>query len=222
MGKTNRIVEAITDDGAVAVIRMKDSRKVTDVAEALIRGGLRIMEVTLTVPHAFNQIKKLSRDFGDSAILGAGTVLTEEDADRAIEAGARFIVSPVLKLDLIRHGMQCQVPVFPAGLTPTEIQTAFEAGAELVKVFPAQIVGMDFIKAMKGPLPQIPLMPTGGVTPGNAGEWILAGASCVGVGGALLDKMAVAEARYDILTKNAALLKKNVLEARRTLSKENG
>ncbi|HHS13135.1 MAG TPA: bifunctional 4-hydroxy-2-oxoglutarate aldolase/2-dehydro-3-deoxy-phosphogluconate aldolase [bacterium] len=210
-------VETILREGAVAVIRMGESRRLSRVIEALLEGGMKVMEITLTMPDAFEQIQAMSRGFQDSIVIGAGSVLNEADARKSVQCGARFLVSPVMKPSLIRQGGRLGVPVFAAGFTPTEILAAHEAGAALVKVFPAHVLGLDFFRAVKGPLPHIPLMPTGGVTPANGGEWILAGAACVGVGGALLDKKAIADENYQLLTDRARLLLKGIGEARSRL-----
>jgi len=147
-------------------------------------------------------------------IMGAGTVLDAPTARQAILAGAQFLVTPTVKLDVIETAQRYGVPVIPGAMTPTEILTAWEAGVDMVKVFPASVLGPGFIKAVHGPLPQIPLVPTGGITAENAGDYIRAGAAMVCAGGWLVDKRAVAEGRFQVLTENARRLVEAVRKAR--------
>jgi 2-dehydro-3-deoxyphosphogluconate aldolase/(4S)-4-hydroxy-2-oxoglutarate aldolase len=188
---------------AVAVIRMKDAAQLRAVALALFEGGIRAIEVTMTVPRAVELITELAASFADEFLVGAGTVLDAETAQQVIEAGARFVVSPVFKAGLIETGHRYDVPVMPGCFSPTEIVTAWEAGADIVKVFPATALGPAFFKDIRGPLPQVRLMPTGGVTGDNAGDWIRAGAVAVGAGTSLVDARAVVERRFDLITANA-------------------
>jgi 2-dehydro-3-deoxyphosphogluconate aldolase/(4S)-4-hydroxy-2-oxoglutarate aldolase len=143
-----------------------------------------------------------------------GSVLNPETAQKAIDAGARYVVSPIFKPEIVEKAHMNDVPAFPGAFTPTEIQTAFECGADIVKVFPADVVGMAFFKAIKAPMPHLKIMPTGGVTLTNVADWIRSGACAVGVGGALLDKKAVDNGNYDVLTANAKILRAGVIEGR--------
>jgi len=202
-GARARVVQDIESSGVVAVIRLSDGGALRTVAEALAEGGVRALEVTMTVPRAVELIEELAASLPAEFLLGAGTVLDAETARQVILAGARFVVSPVFKPGVIETGLRHDVPVMPGCFTPTEILTAWEAGADIVKVFPAAALGPGFFKDIRGPLPQVRLMPTGGVTRENAGDWIRAGAVAVGAGAALVDPKAVAARRFDVISHNA-------------------
>jgi 2-dehydro-3-deoxyphosphogluconate aldolase/(4S)-4-hydroxy-2-oxoglutarate aldolase len=197
------VVRDIEDTGVVAVIRLTDASQLRAVAEALLAGGIRALEVTMTVPRAVPLIEELSARLPAGVLVGAGTVLDVETARQVIRAGARFVVGPVFRRDVIEMCHRYDTAVVPGCFTPTEILSAWEAGADIVKVFPATALGPGFFKDVRGPLPQVRLMPTGGVTRENAGDWIRAGAVAIGVGTALVDKKAVAERRYDDITASA-------------------
>ncbi len=213
------IVEKILENGAVAVIRMTNPAKLIKVAEAVSRGGINGIEITMTVPNALKIIEEACKTVGDHMNIGVGSVLNAKTAQEAIEAGANYVVSPIFKKKIIEIAHRNNVPAMPGAFTPTEIQTAYEAGADIVKVFPADVVGMAFFKAILAPMPHLRLMPTGGVTLTNAGEWMKAGACAVGVGSALLDKKAVEEEDYTKLTENARVLMNSIAEYRATLRK---
>jgi len=198
------------DGGVIAIIRMQDSEKLLRIAEAIHAGGVNAVEVTMTTPGALSGIKALAGKMGDVLQVGVGSVVDVPTVHDAVRAGARYIVSPVFKAEIIQAAHQLDVPCMPGCFTPTEMWTAFEAGADIIKVFPADILGMSFIKGVKAPMPQLPLMPTGGIGPENAGAWIQAGACCVGVGSALLDRRAIDENDFDRLTENAAKLIESV------------
>jgi len=210
----HEIVSELIRRGAVAVIRMSDPERLVRVVEAICEGGVTAIEITMSVPRAFQMIEEVSRRLGDVALVGAGSVLDAETARLVIEAGARYVVSPVFKPEIIQTAHRYDVPALPGAFTPTEILAAHEAGADIVKVFPADVVGMAFFKAIKAPMPQLKLMPTGGVTLTNAGEWLRAGACAVGVGSALLDRAAIAEGRWEKLTENARTLMESIRQAR--------
>ena len=197
------IVAAIESTGVVAVVRLADAGAFRDVTAALVEGGVRAIEVTMTVPRAVALIESLAASVSSDVIVGAGTVLDVETARHVILAGARFVVSPVLKTAVIELGHRYDVPVMPGCFSPTEILTAWEAGADVVKVFPATALGPGFFKDVRGPLPQVRLMPTGGVTRENAGDWIATGAVAIGVGTALVDAKAVVSGRFDLVSANA-------------------
>lgn len=207
-------VAAIEACGAVAVIRMKEPEKLRAVVDALAEGGVRALEVTMTVPRAIQVIEALAPGLPAGFLLGAGTVLDPETARLAILAGASFVVSPVFRPETITMCHRYDVPSMPGCFTPTEILTAWEAGADVVKVFPATSLGPGFFKDVRGPLPQVKLMPTGGVSLDNAGDWIKAGAVAVGVGTALLDSKAIASGDYGVITANARRLVASVTAAR--------
>jgi 2-dehydro-3-deoxyphosphogluconate aldolase/(4S)-4-hydroxy-2-oxoglutarate aldolase len=182
----------ILDCGIVAVVRSEKPDQLIQVVEALARGGVTAAEITFTVPEADRVIREVRKALGDRIILGAGTVLDSETARTAILAGAEYLVTPCVNLDVIRLAKRYGKVVMPGGFTPTECLTAWEAGADVVKVFPADVVGPAFFKAMKGPLPQIRLMPTGGVDLNTAESFLKAGACCLGVGSSLVEPKAVA------------------------------
>jgi 2-dehydro-3-deoxyphosphogluconate aldolase/(4S)-4-hydroxy-2-oxoglutarate aldolase len=216
MSAINRgaIVSAIEASGVVAVIRLQDGRAGHDVAMALAEGGVTALELTMTVPGAVSIIEQLSRTLPPNVLIGAGTVLDAETARNVILAGARFVVSPVFRPEVITLCHRYDVAVIPGCFTPTEILAAWETGADVVKVFPATALGPSFFKDVRGPLPQVKLMPTGGVTRENAGDWIRAGACAIGVGTALVDPAAVAERRFDDIVAAARLFIRAVSEAR--------
>ncbi len=207
-------VEAIRALGAVAVIRIQDPEALLRSVEAFARGGVRAIEVTMTVPGAIEVIARLRTHFGDDVVLGVGSVLDAATATRAVEAGARFVVTPVMKADVVAAAHAAGAAAMPGAMTPTECQTAHEAGADVVKVFPADVVGRAFFKAVLAPLPHLRLMPTGGVTLDNAADWLRAGALAVGVGSALVDPVAIAAGDYARLTDHARRLCASVASAR--------
>lgn len=199
------ILNTILEKKAVAVIRLGSSIHALSVVSALQKGGITIVEITLTTPNALEIIYQLDRYSSASSglLVGAGSVLDSASAEQCLEAGAKFIVSPVMKSEIIRTVHAAGAPAMMGAFTPSEILAAQEAGADIVKVFPADFLSPAYFKAVKAPMPNLRLMPTGGVTLTNAGEWLQAGASAVGIGGALLDAKAIAEERFDVLTANA-------------------
>lgn len=197
------VVRDIAASGVVAVIRLQQADHVRAVIDALMEGGVRALELTLTVPGAVRLIEQIAPTLPKEFLLGAGTVLDAETARHVILAGARFVVGPVFRREVIAMAHRYDVAVMPGCFTPTEILDAWEAGADVVKVFPATALGPGFFKDVRGPLPQVKLMPTGGVSKDNAGEWITAGAVAIGVGTALVDAAAVTERRFDAITANA-------------------
>jgi 2-dehydro-3-deoxyphosphogluconate aldolase / (4S)-4-hydroxy-2-oxoglutarate aldolase len=209
-----RITQALEDCGVVAVIRMKEPDKIRGVVDALTEGGVRALEITMTVPRAIELIAEIAPTLPSSFIFGAGTVVDGETARRAIAAGAQFLVSPVFRRDVITAAHAQDVPALPGCLTPTEILEAWDAGADIVKVFPATALGPGYLKDVRAPLPHVKLMPTGGVTVDNAGDWIRAGAVAVGVGSALLDAKAIASGSFGSIVENARRIVANVRAAR--------
>lgn len=196
-------LKRVIDGGIVAVVRFADPRPLVEVVRALAEGGVTVAEVTFTVPNAIDVIREAKRQLGDRVLLGAGTVLDPETARAAFLAGAEFVVAPSLNLDVIRMCRRYDKLVMPGAFTPTEIVTAWEAGADIVKVFPADVVGPAFFKAMRGPLPQVKLMPTGGVDLTTAAEFLKAGAVCLGVGSQLVDPKLVAAGDFARITQLA-------------------
>ena len=207
-------VEAL---GVVAVIRLKDPARLRAVVDAMMEGGVRALEVTMTVPRAIELIRELAPALPAGFLLGAGTVTDPVTARAVIDAGASFVVSPVFRPDVIAACHERDVPAMPGCFSPTEILAAHECGADIVKVFPATMLGPQFIKDVRAPLPQVKLMPTGGVTLDNAGDWIRAGAVAVGLGSALIDAAAIDGNRLDVITANARRVVANVAAARSSL-----
>jgi len=205
-----KIVEEIVARKAVAVLRIKEPEKLKKVIEALYAGGLSVAEITMTVPNAIQLIEKMSKELDKNIIIGVGSVLNSNVAEDAIKAGAKYVVSPIFKKEIIETTHRYDIPVMPGCFTPTEIQTAYESGADIIKVFPADVLGMDFFKGILAPMPHLKLMPTGGVSLTNAGDWLKAGACAVGVGSALLDKDAIEKENYSKLTENAKIIMDNI------------
>jgi 2-dehydro-3-deoxyphosphogluconate aldolase / (4S)-4-hydroxy-2-oxoglutarate aldolase len=212
--KRSAVTAQIEACGVVAVIRLKDPAKLRAVVEAMATGGVRALEVTMTVPGAVGLIRELAPTLPDGFLLGAGTVTDAETARAVIDAGASFVVGPIFRPDVIAVCHEREVPAMPGCFTPTEIFTAHQCGADIVKVFPATALGPQFIRDVRAPLPEIKLMPTGGVTLDNAGDWIRAGAVAVGVGSALLDAQAIADGRFEVITENARRVVASVAAAR--------
>jgi len=213
--RKQEILERLRSSGALGIIRVQTSSDLVRIAEALREGGLKCLEITMTTPGALEAIEG-SRERLPDVLMGAGTVLDAVTAREAILAGAQFLVTPTVAPDVIEMAHRYGVPVIPGAMTPTEILACWEAGADMVKVFPASVLGSGYIKAVRGPLPQIPLVPTGGITADNAGDFIKAGAALVCAGGWLVDRSALAQGRYEVLTRKA----KSLLEAVRTARKE--
>jgi 2-dehydro-3-deoxyphosphogluconate aldolase/(4S)-4-hydroxy-2-oxoglutarate aldolase len=210
----SQVVSAIESCGVVAVIRLQEPSKLRAVIDALAAGGVRALEITMTVPGAIDLIKAVAPSLPKEFIIGAGTILDPETARLAILAGARYVVSPVFNPAVLALCHRYDVAAMPGCFSPTEILAAWEAGADIVKVFPATAVGPGYFKDIHGPLPQVRLMPTGGVTLENTGEWIKAGAVAVGVGTALVERQAVEAGDYAAVTTKAARFVEAVAAAR--------
>lgn len=183
--KKHDIIKRIENTGIVAVVRAENDEHAEDIAYACMDGGIDAIEIAFTVPGAHKVIESLVEEFGDNLLVGAGTVLDSETARVAILAGAKYIVSPAFDLDTAKLCNRYQIPYMPGCMTLTEMIRAMEAGADIIKVFPGSVFGPSFIKAVKGPLPQAVLMPTGGVNLDNVDQWIKNGCVAVGVGGGL-------------------------------------
>lgn len=209
------VKEKIGEVGIVPVVRATSAAEALDAVEAIRAGGIPILEITLTVPGAVGIIRDLTARLGDAALIGAGTVLDADSARACIDAGARFIVSPALDLPTIAACRKLDVPIFPGALTPTEIVTAWKAGADAVKVFPCGAVGgATYLKSVKAPLPQIDLLPTGGVSLKTAAEFIAAGAFALGVGADLVDLAALRRGEAATITERARAYVDEVARAR--------
>jgi 2-dehydro-3-deoxyphosphogluconate aldolase / (4S)-4-hydroxy-2-oxoglutarate aldolase len=206
------VLKKIADDALVAVIRAESREQAARIAEACAEGGVAALEITFTVPGAAGAIEHLAKELSNRILLGAGTVLDPETARIAILAGAHFVVSPAVNIDTARLCNRYQVPYMPGAATMKEVIEGMECGAEIVKVFPGEILGPGFIKAVKGPLPQAQLMPTGGVSVENVGEWIKAGAVAIGAGSNLTAGAKTGD--YASVTRVARQLVEKIKEAR--------
>lgn len=198
------ILAQITEIGIVPVVRTTSAESAIQAIKAIHRGGVRAAEITMTVPGAVRALEKIADEFGGKIVLGAGTVLDPETARICILAGAEFLVTPNLKAATIEMAKRYSKVICPGALTPTEVLTAWEAGADVVKIFPCgNVGGPKYIKALKGPFPQIEMIPTGGVNLETAGEFLKAGACAVAVGGELVDGKLIKEGRYDLIEEKA-------------------
>ena len=210
-----KVIQTIRDVGVIPVVRAQSADEAMRAIDAIREGGISILEITMTVPDAVGVIEEVSKRYGNEALVGAGTVLDGETARACISAGARFIVSPALNLETIAVCRQHDIAVLPGALTPTEVVQAWSAGADFVKVFPAGAVGgASYLKSLKAPLPQIELVPTGGVSLKTAADFIKAGASALGVGADLVDLKAIREGQTQLITERAREFVRIVREAR--------
>ena len=201
---SKEILAFITEVGIVPVVRTSSAEGAIQAVEAIYAGGVRAAEITMTVPGAIHALEKVADRFGGKIVLGAGTVLDPETARACMLAGAEFFVTPSLRLSTIEMAKRYSKVVCPGALTPTEVLTAWEAGADVVKIFPCgNVGGPKYIKALKGPFPQIEMIPTGGVNLETAGEFLKAGACAVAVGGELVDAKSIKEGRFDIIENRA-------------------
>ena len=211
----DEVIKTIRDVGIIPVVRAQSVDEAMMAIDAIREGGVSLLEITMTVPGAVGLIEKLSQRYGSEALVGAGTVLDGETARACIQAGAQFVVSPSLNLETIEVCRRHDVAVLPGALTPTEVVQAWSAGADFVKVFPAGAVGgASYIRSLKAPLPQIELVPTGGVSLKTAADFIKAGASALGVGADLVDLKALREGQQQIITERARAFVRIVREAR--------
>jgi 2-dehydro-3-deoxyphosphogluconate aldolase/(4S)-4-hydroxy-2-oxoglutarate aldolase len=211
----NEIIKQIEDTGLVPVVRAASSDEAMRVIDAIKEGGVSVLEITMTVPGAVKVIEAIVAKYGADATVGAGTVLDPETARACILAGAQFVVSPSLNLDTIAMCRRYSVPIMPGALTPTEVVTAWSAGADFVKVFPCGSVGgASYIKNLKGPLPQIKLIPTGGVSLKTAADFITAGSSALGVGTDLVDVKAIRAGEAYVVSERARQFVDIVRQAR--------
>jgi len=218
--KKLQLIQKIVEEGVVAVLRGDTPEQVVEMAEQAIAGGIKVIEVTMTVPFALKAIETLSRKYSwDSqdpssyAIIGVGTVLDPETARAAILSGAQFVVGPCLNRDTVMLCNRYRIPVMPGTMTIKEIQEALELGADIVKLFPGNLYDPSMIKAIKGPLPQANIMPTGGVSLDNLGEWIKAGAVAVGIGSDLTSE-ALKKNDFSLIAQKAAAYKEAYLQAK--------
>jgi 2-dehydro-3-deoxyphosphogluconate aldolase/(4S)-4-hydroxy-2-oxoglutarate aldolase len=209
------VIQTIKDVGVIPVVRATSADEAMRAIDAIREGGIPVLEITMTVPGAVKLIEEVANRYGKDALVGAGTVLDPETATACISSGARFVVSPALNLETIACCRRLAVAVMPGALTPTEVVQAWNAGADFVKVFPAGAVGgPSYLKALKAPLPQIELVPTGGVSLKTAGDFIRAGAAALGVGADLVDINAIREGQSALITERAKQFIEIVREAR--------
>jgi 2-dehydro-3-deoxyphosphogluconate aldolase/(4S)-4-hydroxy-2-oxoglutarate aldolase len=208
------VVARIKAEGAVAIFRTSNAEQAVAAAEAAIAGGFRVVEITYGVPDAISVIKRLVQDHGNDVLVGAGTVLTAEQVNAAVDAGAQFLVSPCVLPEMIVAGAERDIVTIPGAFTPTEIYNAYSLGADLVKLFPAVRSGPEYLRAIRGPLPDIPIIPTAGVTTANAAEWLNAGAVALGAAGGVFDRAAIEKGDWATVTKLAGEFLAVVREAR--------
>ena len=209
------VIQTIRDIGVIPVVRATTADEAMRAIDAIREGGIPVLEITMTVPGAVKLIEEVAKRYGDAALVGAGTVLDPETATACIESGAKFVVSPALNLETIACCRKLDVAVMPGALTPTEVVQAWNAGADFVKVFPAGAVGgPSYLKSLKAPLPQIELVPTGGVSLKTAADFIRAGAAALGVGADLVDIKAIREGQSALITERAKQFIEIVREAR--------
>ncbi|MGD8807525.1 MAG: bifunctional 4-hydroxy-2-oxoglutarate aldolase/2-dehydro-3-deoxy-phosphogluconate aldolase [Chloroflexota bacterium] len=197
------ILRRIEEAGVLAVLRGPSEELTIKMVDALVAAGVIGIEITFTTPNALSVIEALAERFGDEIILGAGTVTKETQAAQARDAGATFLVSPHTEEALLRSMVETNLPIMSGALTPSEVTAARSLGADVVKIFPGSLVGPSYIKALKGPYPDLKAMPTGGVNKGNIGDWFAAGAFAVGAGGNLCPKAWAIEGRFSRITENA-------------------
>ncbi|HYW73717.1 MAG TPA: bifunctional 4-hydroxy-2-oxoglutarate aldolase/2-dehydro-3-deoxy-phosphogluconate aldolase [Pyrinomonadaceae bacterium] len=211
------VIQRIRDIGVIPVVRASSADEAIEVVEAITAGGVSLIEITMTVPGAVQVIEKLAKRFGAETVVGAGTVLDPEVANACIAVGAQFIVSPALNLETIKCCIAQNVPIMPGALTPTEVVTAWNAGADFVKVFPCGALGgASYIKSLKAPLPQIELVPTGGVNLQTAASFIAAGAAAIGVGADLVNLKAMSAGQPEKITEAARAYVAAVKSARQS------
>ena len=210
----SKALELMMESGVVAIMRAKSSDQLLAAADAILNGGVRAIEVTMTTPGALDVIHQATSKLSDDVLFGAGTVLDSESARASILAGAQFIVCPTLNLETIKICHRYSVPVMPGAFTPTEILTAWEAGATMVKVFPASVGGPGYIKAVKAPLPQVKLTAVGGVDLGNCADFIRAGCEVVGIGGELVNQKLLDARDFATITERARLFRLEVEKGR--------
>ena len=208
------VVERIKHERAVAVIRTDSIERALGAAEAVVAGGFRAIEITFSFPDASRAIAKLAENNERNLLIGAGTILTRDHVHEAVEAGARFLVSPCVLPEVIDAAHELQVAIIPGAYTPTEIYTAHSLGADIVKIFPAIKFGPEYLRAVRGPLPQIPIMPTSGVDASNVTEWFRAGAVAVGAVSSVLDPLLIQNGSWAELTQRAREFMSAVQKAR--------
>ena len=200
----SEILQRLLDPGVVAIIRADNSTQLVEATEALIEGGIPTVEVTMTTPNALQVIRETTQRFGSRLLMGVGTVLDDTTVRLAVEAGAQFVVTPTFRPSVVAACQQHAKPLMSGAYTPTEALTAHEAGSDFIKIFPAEFLGAAYIKSIRAPLPQLQIIPTGGVTPENCGEFVRAGCVAVGVGSNLVSKTILEKKDWNALWLRAA------------------
>jgi 2-dehydro-3-deoxyphosphogluconate aldolase/(4S)-4-hydroxy-2-oxoglutarate aldolase len=203
MRSKSQIIEQLLNPGVIAVVRAKRADQAVPLAEALVAGGVIAVEITMTTPNAIAAIKEASSQLGDRALVGVGTVLDEATCQAAIDAGAQFIVSPICRRELVPLAQKAGKPIMLGSYTPTEAQLAHEAGSDFIKIFPADTLGPNYIKALRAPLPHLKIVPTGGVDLKTIGDFFKAGVAAVGAGSSLISKDVLDKDDWETLTKTA-------------------
>lgn len=216
MRTKSEIISLLTNPGVVAIVRAQQSTQVVPLFEALLAGGVNATEITMTTPNALASIREACQKIGERSLIGVGTVVTPQDCRAAIEAGAEFIVTPICRPELVTLAHAAGRPIMMGAYTPTEAQTAHEAGADFIKIFPAETLGPAYIKALRAPLPHLRLVPTGGVDAKNIGEFLNAGCAAVGVGSSLVSAKILQEANWPELTRRASELVNAARQARKS------
>lgn len=213
---SSETIHRIRQIGLVPIIRTSDATSAVRAVEAIAEGGIPCAEITMTVHGAVHALEEVAKRFGDKILLGAGTVLDPETARVCLDAGAEFFVTPSLNLRTIEFARRYSKAIFPGALTPTEIITAWQAGADAIKVFPCSALGgAKYIKALRGPFPQIEFVPTGGVSLATLADFLAAGCSAVGVGNELVDAQTVADGKFDVIAQRATQFRQKIDELRR-------
>src|SRR5215471_2653282 len=210
----SEIVTKLTNPGIIAVIRARSAEQVPAACEALLAGGVIALEITMTTPNAIAAIRDTSSRFGDRAVVGVGTVLDAETCRAAINAGAQFVVTPILRTELVPIAHAADRPIMLGAYSPTEAQLAHEAGADFIKIFPADGLGPGYIKALRAPLPHLRIVPTGGVDVHNVGDFLKAGCAALGVGSSLVSTKILQEGNWAELTRRAAEFVSAAIRAR--------
>jgi 2-dehydro-3-deoxyphosphogluconate aldolase/(4S)-4-hydroxy-2-oxoglutarate aldolase len=215
MRSRSEIINLLTNPGIIAVVRAKHADQVLPLSHALVTGGVTAIEITMTTPNALEAVRALSRGVDARVLIGVGTVLDVKTCRAAMEAGAEFVVSPILRPEIAQAARAFERPVMLGAYTPTEAQLAHEAGADFIKIFPADGLGPDYIRALRAPLPHLRMVPTGGVDLTTAADFIKAGCAALGVGSALISADILRENRWDELSRAARAFRETVEQARK-------
>ena len=204
MRPKSEIISLLTNPGIVAIVRTQQAAQVAPLVEALLAGGIKAIEITMTTPNALAAIREASQVVGSRGVVGVGTVLDAETCRAAVAAGAEYVVTPICRTELVAVAHAAGCPIMLGSYTPTEAQTAHEAGADFIKIFPADTLGPNYIKALRAPLPHLRIVPTGGVDVQNVGDFLKAGCAAVGVGSSLVSAKILQEADWAELTRRSA------------------